>query len=325
MRLATYEAPSAVTRAGLILAGRVHPVASLLGSEPLGDVGALLDLGPGALDRLRDADPDPRSGEDRRAVRLRPPLLRPPSIRDHIAFEEHANRSGTRVLPDVWRRRPLYYYSGTARLFGHDELIPAPVSERLDYELELAAVIGTETGDAPEADAMDAIVGFTLFNDWSARDIQADEMAYGLGPSKGKDFGSSFGPWLVTTDELRPHLVDGRLDLACAVRVNGETWVESGSREMFHSWPSMVAHASYDSLLLVGDLLGSGTVGGCSIGEALRSGRPGVRYLMPGDRVELVVDHIGVLTNTVGPRSAGRPPAGFVPPSLPPMPTHVTP
>ena len=150
----------------------------------------------------------------------------------------------------MWRRRPLYYYSSTARLFGAGDVVPVPATERLDCELELAAVIGRETSDVAAHEAIDAIVGFTLFNDWSARDLQVDEMAYGLGPSKGKDFGSSLGPCLVTTDELAPYLIDGRLDLACRVRANGETWAESSSAAMFHSWPAMVEHAALGGRLL---------------------------------------------------------------------------
>jgi 2-keto-4-pentenoate hydratase/2-oxohepta-3-ene-1,7-dioic acid hydratase in catechol pathway len=321
MRLATYDEGSG-PRAGLLVGDRLHDIAGLLGVPALRDVGALLESGPQTLDRLRDIQvtgPGTAASE----VRLRPPVLRPPSIRDHIAFEEHASRTGTRELPDVWRRRPLYYYSAPGRLFGPDDVVPCPATERLDFELELAAVVAREATDVAAEDAFSVIAGFTLFNDWSARDIQADEMAYGLGPSKGKDFGSSLGPWLVTADELAPHLVDGRLDLACRVRVNGETWAEAGTVAMFHSWASMVEHASFDGRLLPGDVLGSGTVSGCSVGEALRKGVAGARYLRPGDVVELEVDQLGVLANTIGERSGRRPPSGFLPPEAPPMPTRV--
>ncbi|MEV0184244.1 fumarylacetoacetate hydrolase family protein [Streptomyces sp. NPDC050625] len=317
MRLATYDDGTG-PRAGLITSDdHVHDAAALLGTGPLHDVGALLEH-PNALERLRDTDLG--AGRPLAEVRLRAPLLRPPSIRDHIAFEGHASRTGTRDLPDVWHRRSLYYYSGVGRIHGPEDIVPMPLTERLDYELEIAAVIARDSSDVAYAEAMDVIAGFTLFNDWSARDLQADEMAYGLGPSKGKDFGSSFGPWVVTTDELAPHLVDGRLDLDVTVRVNGQTWATSNSRAMAHSWPAMVEHASYDGRLLAGDLLGSGTVDGCSIGEALRVGTPGVRYLRPGDHVELAVAGIGVLANTIGEPSKRPAPAGFRPPALPPMP-----
>ncbi|GAA1948378.1 fumarylacetoacetate hydrolase family protein [Nocardioides panacihumi] len=313
MRIATYD-DGAGPRAGVVTGEGVHDAAELLRSGPMRDVADLLAAPGDGVARLRNADPGAVRPVPLAEVRLLPPVLRPPTIRDHIAFEEHASRTGTRELPEVWHRRPLYYYSGTARLLGHDAQVPMPLTERLDYELELAAVVRREGSDLDEDEALDAIVGFTIFNDWSARDVQQDEMAYGLGPSKGKDFASSLGPWLVTTDELAPHLVDGRLDLTCSVRVNGESWATSTSRAMHHSWPAMVEHASYDGRLLPGDVLASGTVGGCSIGEALRKQTAGARYLRPGDVVELDVEGIGVLANTVGDRPAGRPLTSLVPP-----------
>ncbi len=321
MRLATYDAGDG-PRAGVVDGQVVRDAAALLGAPPLRDVGALLELEGDPVARLREAEPDRATALPLHRVRLRAPLLRPPSVRDHIAFEEHASRSGTRELPDVWHRRPLYYYSGTGRVLGPEEAVSVPLTERLDYELELAAVVGREVDGALD-DPWSAVAGFTLFNDWSARDLQADEMTYGLGPSKGKDFASSFGPWVVTTDELLPHLVDGRLHLSCTVRVNGETWAESDSGTMHHSWPDLLAHAAYDGRLVPGDVLGSGTVAGCSIGEALRAGTPGVRYLEPGDRVELEVEAIGVLASTIGNRNGAVPPAGLRPPRPPmPAPAH---
>lgn len=317
MRLVTYDDGTG-PRAGVVTDGAVHDAAALLGTAALRDVGALLELDGDPVTRLREVDLDRAEAQPLSGIRLRAPLLRPPSIRDHIAYEEHASRTGTRELPDVWHRRPLYYYSGTGRVLGPKDEVPVPFTERLDYELELAAVVGREV-DGVLDDPWSAIAGFTLFNDWSARDLQADEMTYGLGPSKGKDFASSFGPWVVTTDELLPHVVDGRLQLACAVRVNGETWAESHTGAMHHSWPDLLTHAAYDGRLVPGDLLGSGTVGGCSIGEALRRGTPGVRYLEPGDRVELEVEAIGVLVSTIGERNRVAPPAGLRPPR-PPMP-----
>lgn len=320
MRLATYDDGTG-PRTGIVDGYLVHEAAPLLREEPLRDVLALLSLPYDAVDRLRQAGVG-KSGVALEQVRLLPPILRPPTIRDHIAFEEHASRTGTRELPEIWRRRPLYYYSGTARLFGAGDVVPMPATERLDYELEIAAVIGREVTDLGAEEALDAIVGFTVFNDWSARDIQYDEMAYGLGPSKGKDFGSSLGPWIVTTDELAPYLLDGRLSSRCQVRVNGAMWADSSSAEMFHSFASMVEHASIDGRLLPGDILASGTVGGCSVGEALRKGVEGARYLTPGDRVELHVEGLGVLANVVGKPSGRSLPAGYLPPA-PPMPTRV--
>ena len=260
----------------MIVDGRVHEIGPML-NEPavLPDVQAVLELPDDAVERLRGIAPDSMGGGiELSDVRLLPPILRPPAIRDHIAFEEHATRQFTRPVADVWRRRPLHYYSNPSRLVGQNGMVTLPATERLDYELELAAVIGRECSDVSESAALDYVLGFTIMNDWSARDLQADEMAYGLGPAKGKDFATSLGPWVVTTDELLPFLVDGVLRLDCRVRVNGVTWAESTSAAMFHSWGAMVEHASQDSRLLPGDVLGSGTVAGGCIGEAIRKGYP---------------------------------------------------
>jgi fumarylacetoacetate (FAA) hydrolase len=318
MKLATFDDGTG-PRAGLVRGDRIHSAADVLGGTSLADIRALLELPDRALQRLREADPPDDAGWDLAAVRLRPPILRPPNIRDHIAFAEHASRTFTRELPDVWRRRPLYYYSNTTCLYGADDTVPHPATQRLDYELELAAVIGRPVGNVAPADAMNVIAGFTIMNDWTARDVQFDEMAYGLGPSKGKDFATSFGPWLVTTDELLPQLRDGRLQLPCRVSVNGEQWAESSSGAMYHSWPAIVAHASIDSRLVPGDILASGTVGGGSIGEAIRKGIA-ARYLVPGDVVSLEVEGIGRLTNRIGPEPDRALPNGYLPPTQPPMP-----
>jgi fumarylacetoacetate (FAA) hydrolase len=255
-------------------------------------------------------------------VTLLPPVRQPPSIRDHIAFEEHASRQFTRKIADVWRRRPIHYYSNPSRLFGTGAAITMPATERLDYELELAAVIGTEAADVTAADGLSHVLGFTILNDWSARDLQADEMAYGLGPAKGKDFATSLGPCVVTVDEFGPALHDGVLDLRCQVRVNGVTWADSNSAAQYHSWGAMIEHASQDSRLLPGDIIASGTVGGCSIGEALRKGFA-ARYLLPGDQVELEVDGVGILANTIAanPRTG---PARYRAVELPPMPEPIS-
>ena len=291
------EGPGAgvLTDYGILDAGQ------LLGSdEPMSDVMRVIERVSPVVERLGDALR--RSASVRpiplERVALLPPVLQPPSIRDHIAFEEHASRQFTRPIADVWRRRPIHYYSNPSRLAGHRSPIAMPATERLDYELDIAAVIGTEACDVTEDEAMACILGFTILNDWSARDLQADEMAYGLGPAKGKDFATSLGPCIVTTDELAPALRNGVLDLRCQVRVNGVTWADSNSSAQFHTWGAMLEHAAQDSRLLPGDIIASGTVGGCSIGEAIRKGFP-AHYLAPSDEVELEVERVGILANTI--------------------------
>jgi len=218
-------------------------------------------------------------------VRLRPPVLQPPSVRDFYAFEEHVRRArelrGADPVPQEWYEIPVFYFSNPAAIYGPDDEIPRPEETReLDYELEVAAVIGAEG----------KIGGFTVMNDWSARDLQRAEMRVGLGPSKGKDFATSLGPIVVTPDEF-----DGTSGEMVA-RVNGEERSRGTLRDLHHSWEAIVAHAARNTRLLPGDVLGSGTVGtGC----ILEAGDE--RWLEPGDVVELEVEGIGVLRNSVVP------------------------
>jgi fumarylacetoacetate (FAA) hydrolase len=218
-------------------------------------------------------------------VDLRCPVLHPPSVRDFMAFEQHvANARAWRgqEVPKEWYEVPVFYFSNPAAMTGPEDVIPYPEgSEELDYELELAAVVGAD-GE---------LGGFTIMNDWSARDLQAQEMRVGLGPAKGKDFATSLGPVVVTPDEF-----DGTGGTMVA-RVNGEERSLGELADMHWTWTDLVAHASRNTRLQPGDVLGSGTVGtGCILehGDG--------RWLEPGDVVELEVEGIGVLRNVVGPR-----------------------
>ena len=308
MKLLTYDAASG-TRAGVLVGQNVVDVTALL-DQPVvvRDVRALLEL-PDGLDRLRRAlaAGSLPAGVPLAGLPLRSPVLHPPTVRDFFAFEGHASGGGTRQLSDAWYRLPIFYFSNPLRIFGPDVAVPFPsATERLDYELELGAVVGKEGSNVREADAMDYIAGFTIFNDWSCRDLQRDEMAAGLGPAKGKDAATSLGPWLVTTDELAPYLKDGRLAVACTLSVNGQQWMEGDAAKMHHTWGSFVERASRDSRIVPGDVLGSGTITGGTIAEAQRNGYP-ARYLQPGDLVSITVEGIGAMTNTLGPRIQAAP------------------
>jgi fumarylacetoacetate (FAA) hydrolase len=215
-------------------------------------------------------------------VDLRPPVLRPPSVRDFMAFEEHvanARRLRGAEVPKEWYEVPVFYFSNPHAIYGDGDVVPYPKgTEELDYELECAAVIGAEG----------RIGGFTVMNDWSARDLQRQEMRVGLGPAKGKDFATSLGPVLVTPDEL-----DGTSGEMVA-RVNGEERSRGNLSAMFHRWDALLARAAENTTLVPGDVLGSGTVGsGCILehGDG--------RWLQRGDVVELEIEGIGVLRNTV--------------------------
>ena len=220
-------------------------------------------------------------------VDLRPPVIAPPAVRDFMAFEEHVRNAralrGAEVPPE-WYEVPVFYFSNPAEIYGPDEEIPYPEgSEELDYELEVAAIIG----------AGGAIGGFTLMNDWSARDLQRVEMRVGLGPAKGKDFATSLGPVVVTPDEL-----DGSV-CELVARVNGEERSRGNLRDMYHPWERLLEQASRNTRLRPGDVIGSGTVGG---GCVLEHGDG--RWLRPGDVVELEAEGIGVLRNTIARRAA---------------------
>jgi fumarylacetoacetate (FAA) hydrolase len=178
---------------------------------------------------------------------------------------------------------------------------------QLDYELELAAVIGREGRDVTEADGLAHVAGFTILCDWSARDLQRDESQVGLGPAKGKDFCTSLGPVVVTTDELASYLGDGRLAVRCTLRVNGEQWLDGDGGTMHHTWGQLIERASHDSRLVPGDVLGSGTVGGGTVGEAMYGAYPRARWLQPGDVVELAVEGLGLLRNRITPKRHADP------------------
>ena len=318
MKLCTYD-PGNGPRAGVIAAERVLDVATLLGEQGgLRDVRALLELPNDPLTRLKSSlsSANTAQGVPLASVRLRAPILQPPTVRDFMVYEGHANAGGTRQLSDAWYRLPIFYYSSPLRIFGPEEAVPYPsASEQLDYELELAAVIGREGSNVAEADAFAYIAGFTIFNDWSCRDLQRDEMEARLGPAKGKDSATSLGPWIVTTDELAPYIRDGRVHVRCTLKVNGVQWMDNNGGLMYHTWGAMIERASWDSRIAPGDVLGGGTVTGGSIGEAIRNGFP-ARYLQPGDVVEIEVEGIGVLRNTLAPKVNPDPNYRFKAPPL---------
>jgi fumarylacetoacetate (FAA) hydrolase len=216
-------------------------------------------------------------------VRLLAPVRRPPSVRDFYTFEQHVKNAravtGRGEVPPEWYELPAFYFSNPAAIYGPDDEIPYPEdTKKLDYELECAVVIGADG----------AIGGFTVMNDWSARDLQRREMAIGLGPAKGKDFATSLGPVLVTPDELD----DRRLEMVA--RVNGEERSRGNLGDMHWSWDEVVQRAGRNTKLRPGDVIGSGCVGtGCILEHGDE------RWLRRGDEIELEIEGIGVLRNRV--------------------------
>jgi 2-keto-4-pentenoate hydratase/2-oxohepta-3-ene-1,7-dioic acid hydratase in catechol pathway len=259
---------------------------------------AFLQRGDRALEAAREAveftdETDTSVGPEgaqlryrRNEVRLHSPLPRPNSIRDFMVIEEHV-RNSLDDPPDVWYEMPVYYKGNPDTVVrpGADVEWPA-YTDKLDYELEIAAVIGKQGRDISSERAEEYIAGYTIFNDFSARDVQMQEMAAQLGPAKGKDFANGLGPVLVTSDEINVE------DLNVSARINGEVWSDGSLGEMYHSFSDIVEHVSRAETLYPGDVLGSGTVGnGC--GLELN------RWIEPGDVIELKASGIGTLRHRV--------------------------
>jgi fumarylacetoacetate (FAA) hydrolase len=251
----------------------------------------------------RDDPDDDDAILDGADLRFGPPILRPPSLRDFYAFEGHVRTMWERrggEVPEIWYRLPIFYFSNVSEIRGPDEPVWSPAaSSELDYELEVAALIDTPALDLPGERGEEAIGGYTIFNDWSARDLQREETVVRLGPAKGKDFASSFGPWLVSPDELADARAAGTSgpDLAMTAEVNGVETSRGRWSDAQFSFGEMVARASADARLRPGDLLGSGTVGtGCLL--EVKDATLG-RYLEPGDEVVLRIDGLGALRTPI--------------------------
>jgi fumarylacetoacetate (FAA) hydrolase len=233
----------------------------------------------------------------------------PRTFRDFYAFEQHVatcrQHRGLSMDP-AWYAQPVFYFSNPLGLIANDAPVYAPAgSEELDYELELGLMIGRGGRDIRREDAWRHVAGFTIINDFSARDLQRREMSVGLGPAKGKDFATAVGPVLVTLDEFQDRIdTDGRLHLEMAARVNGIELSRGNSGSMYFSWPQIIEHASRDAMLAPGDLLGSGTVGtGCIL--ELGSDKTG-GWLKPGDLVELEIERIGILRTPIVARPGSK-------------------
>ena len=244
--------------------------------------------------------------------------LDPPTVRDFVSFEEHVEGmvgAGNPIAPE-WYELPTFYFSNPHGLVasGVDVEIP-PGSSALDFELEVAVVIGRPGRDLTPEQAHDHIAGYTIFNDWSARDLQAREMRVLLGPCKGKDFASTLGPWIVTPDELESHRLGDRLDLDLRVSINGTEFGDDSLANTGWSFEEMIAYASRGTWVRPGDVLGSGTCGRGCLGELWgRHGERVPRPLEPGDEVTMTVEGIGTITNRI---VAGREPVP-IGPAVPP-------
>ena len=290
MIFATYSTPQSAPRPGLVKNGRVYPL-------PFPDMRAVIEAG--AEEAARQASTTPIHIAQ---VKFHAPL-KPTTLRDAYAFEQHvrtANQNRGREVPEEWYKFPVFYYTNPNSINGPNDEIPYPhYTSALDYELEVAVVIGKGGRDLRPENALDHIFGYTIFNDWSARDVQREEMKVGLGPAKGKDFASSLGPYLVTPDEFAERATSkpGVYDLTMLARINGVERSRGNLKDLYWSFGDIIARASDSADLFPGDVIGSGTVGtGCLL-ELTKTQGP---WLQPGDVVELEVERIGILRNVIG-------------------------
>jgi 2-keto-4-pentenoate hydratase/2-oxohepta-3-ene-1,7-dioic acid hydratase in catechol pathway len=300
MRFASIRLPAGVVAGAVVEDERVFPLPDAV------SLGAVIVQG---LERALDLGSRARRGPglDPAEVPLALPYS-PPSVRDFVTFESHVEgvrRSvdGASGVPEAWYDAPAFYFTNPHALYGPGEPVRRPrTSQALDFELEVACVLGRGGTDLDEESAREAIFGYTILNDWSARDLQAREMKVGLGPAKGKDFATSIGPWIVTGDEVEDrHTDDGFLDLDCRVSVNGTEVGHDRLTSMNWTFAQMVAYASRDSRVVAGDLLASGTTGGGgSLAELWgRKGAQDPPPLEPGDEVRMEVERLGTLSATV--------------------------
>lgn len=228
-------------------------------------------------------------------IDIKAPLLNPPSLKDFFAFEGHAKAGAKRrgvELNEYWYEIPVYYKGNHRQIFGlNDEIQWPSYTRRLDFECEIACVLGKKGKNLSTKEASDHIFGYMIFNDFSARDIQKKEMALLMGPAKSKDFANAFGPYLITKDE-----VDPSSDLNMSVKINNEVWSTGNFKDQYWGFPLMISHVSQEEFVYPGDIFGSGTFfGGCGLDLD--------RWLSGGDTIELEVGKLGVLKNKISKQS----------------------
>jgi 2-keto-4-pentenoate hydratase/2-oxohepta-3-ene-1,7-dioic acid hydratase in catechol pathway len=325
MKLVTYSVAGGAPRSGVLIDDGTNVVDLVAareaggkkGTEQLASVLAIVEGGEDALDAAYETlKGAPKAAiHARDSVRLHAPIPNPPQMRDFLCFEKHLKQAfaaARRVraqqspdpeaamreleekniltVPQAWYERPLFYHPNRFNVIGDGDEVVWPIySQLMDFELEFGCYIGKRGKDIPKEKAREYIFGYTIFNDFSARDEQTKEMAGQLGPGKGKDFdgGNAMGPCLVTADEIKDPY-----NLTMIARVNGEEWGRGNSSEMGWKFEDCIAHASRSETIYPGEFFGSGTVGnGCGLEH--------LRFLKSGDLVALEVEGIGILRNRV--------------------------
>ena len=308
MKLVTFDLPTGARHIGAMIdnATRISDFTAATSAPWARDMLALIDAGDAALAQARALAATPHTSHDLAAVTLAAPLPEPRQMRDFLCFEKHLRQARTQRhlfgitgyptdpakvdVPRIWYEEPVYYKCNRFAVVGtgHDVVCPS-YCKMFDYELEFGIVLGKRGKNIRREDARSHIFGYTIFNDFSARDQQMREMQSQLGPTKGKDFdtGNVLGPWLVSADEIPDPYA-----LTMTAKVNGVEWSRGISGEMHHKFEDILAHVSRDETIYPGEFFGSGTVGsGCGLEQG--------RFLKIGDVVELEVTGLGTLVNRV--------------------------
>lgn len=290
MKFATVSTLRATTQPAIVVDDRVHTL-------PYPDLYAV--IAAGAEVAAGKASKESFSMEE---VKFLSPI-HPKTLRDAYAFETHvktANRNRGQDVPENWYKFPVFYFSNPTNDFGHDDVIPHPTyTNAVDFELEIAVIIGKAGMNIKAEDAPKHIFGYTIFNDWSARDLQVQEMKVNFGPVKSKDFASSYGPVIVTHESLSDKATarPGVYDLLMTAKINGTEVSRGNFNDIYWSFGDIIARASESVMLQPGDVIGSGTVGTGCLYELTKNQGP---WLNEGDVVELEVERIGLLRNTIG-------------------------
>jgi len=234
-------------------------------------------------------------------IRFLPPVPEPPTFRDFYAFEQHvkaARKSRGLDMHPTWYEIPVFYFSNPYCMVGHKADVKLPAgSKALDFELELGIIIANGGSDISAEDAEKYIAGYTIINDWSARDLQKQEMVLNMGPVKGKDFATTAGPYLVTPDELADKWKDGKLEIEMKAWKNDTQLSNGNGNDLYHSWGKIIERASRNTRLMPGDLIGSGTVGTGCILELKPENTGG--WVQKGDTIKLEIERLGVLENKI--------------------------
>lgn len=235
------------------------------------------------------------------------PPVEPRAMRDFLSFEAHVagmkkSFDGDGTIPAEWFDAPGFYFMNPWALSGATDDIPMPpLTKRLDFELEMAAIVKKNARDVSVQEAGDYIAGYCVFNDWSARDIQGKEMKVGLGPNKGKDFANTLGPWITTPDSLEQYREGDRYDLTMTVKVNGVEYGTDSCKNMSWSFEELLSHASRGTLVGAGDVLASGTAGMGAMSEHWSRSKQNETPapLQVGDVVEMTIEGLGTIRNKI--------------------------